>query len=596
MDEVQLAYMLIDDWQRRKPLGVEQFETNAPRTAVDRSVEILTGNPVRWHIMYDREQKAERDLIRRLELFGTGLFEDINQLLTDRYEMQAEVQAAWYALVRGWIVSELTLSEDSGRDDSPVWFNLWDPRYVYPRRSTNGLRDVVYSLDVTLEELMEDYPDAEVRLDDPEASVSKHIWYDGQFYAVAADYRPKGLRGQFDVERATTMLFSTKHGLSKIPIQIVPADGVAVRSVVQYPSLGAWTDATNTSGTRRGQEQYTDARSWTANQGRSILDSGLRTITQYNDFMAALLQAVKLYGLPTVNAYSKDGTFGSNVSIGQGIVNRMSIQRQEELRFERPSSAPPGIENVLGALARENNVALLPPALLDDVPASSGFERAQRINVAMTRLGPWGRCLDRWQEQVFQSGVSQMRESEIPLTFAGRYPQSNTYFEMTFEPDEVQRKYRVRAERTPLLPDDLMQRAQLAEILLNPARPMASLRTVWDRVLNFEDPEGEEDRIYADQAMHHPAVISRRMEKALIEEGLYEYLDIARDENVIAALAQQYKMGQAAMAARSIQAPPGTAGALGGTDVRPEASPPEMGNPMSESGRGPGAQPMLPGL
>ena len=586
MDLWYTMYLLIDEIQNRKPYNVERFSTNLPMSGVDRSVEILTRNPLRWHVVFDKERTAERDLMRRLELYGTGVFRDVNQLMVERYEMEVEQQAAWYGLVRGWMINEIILTEESGRQDSPLWFNMWDPRYVYPRRSTNGLRDVVYALDVTLDELWEDYPDAEVRLDDPESTVRKYIWYDADNYVVMADYVPK--TSSRTRERESTILYSVKHGLSRIPVVIVPCAGIPVRSDAQATETGTWYDANNTSGTRRGSNVALP-RSWTAHQGRSIFAGVEQTVPQFNEFMAVLFQAIKLYAFPTVKLFSADGTL-RKANIGTGIANALSVRRNEDMQFMQVGAPPPGIEGALGVLTGEQGRGMVPPALLDQTQATSGFHMAQAVNVALNALGPWARGENRWQEQNVQQAIRQQVETGISLTLRGRYAQSRTFFEETFDPVEIQRMYYIEAERTPALPDDILMRAQIAQVLLNPARPIASLQTVYDQVLNWPDPDGEQSRIFGDMANSHPAIIAERLETALIEQGMPELAGIAHNEKVLAQLVQSMKMGQAAMAAKTIQGG-GVGGPMGAQPVSPSSSPPEQGNPMSESGRQSGQMP-----
>jgi hypothetical protein len=119
------------------------------------------------------------------------------------------------------------------------------------------------------------------------------------------------------------------------------------------------------------------------------------------------------------------------------------------------------------------------------------------------------------------------------------------------------RKYRPFPVFSPSLPEDMMMKAQVARILLDPRRPVASLATVIDRVFQWEDPEGEENRIFADIANLDPVIVLERIAQALEEEGLPEVAERIRTQEFRATW-------QRDMQFRQMQAAAGVEGALPG--------------------------------
>lgn len=584
MDRWLAHYWLIDWTQMQKPPGETKYVSPYPQTVVDRSVQILTRNPVHMHVVYGREQEEERETIHKVEQFGIGLFNDINDSLRDRLEQRAEQAAAWYALVRGWICSEIWITKESGREDSPVWFNHWDPRFVYPRRDRKGLHSVLYVQDVTVAEMLEDYPDSEAEVDtkfDLEAIVKKHIWWDRENYAVVADWQPR--RGR----RKQMVLQHSQHGLDQIPVVMVPANGAPVKTIPALLGRGHQDERNTGFWLPPGHERSDGQRAWTAMQGRSIFATVEQAIPQLNQTTATMLHAMNLAAFPTIKVFTRDGD-EKEVSFGTAVVNTFSRQAGEDMEIIPSGGMPPGAESVYGLLRSDLFASMLPQALLDQTMATSGFDRSQIINVALNALGSFSDALDDWQERVVQSALRQIQDYDEPVTVSGASPdQRKTFFTVTFEPGEIQRKYVIRVERTPSLPDDMVLRAQLAAQLTNPARPLMSLQTVLDVILKVDDVKGELDKMFEDLAMLHPAVVAKRLEKVLVDRGQFDLLPYVQDEATIQAIIQQIQKAtaQGQLAALSI---PGQAG------VAPQNGPPEQMSPATETGRGMGPMPVMP--
>lgn len=581
MDLWHALYKLRDPAQESKPQGHAQFITDMPMAVVDRGIEIMTGNPVRWHVFYDRELEEERELIRKIERGGTGIFNDINDFQFERGLPEAEVQAAFQALVRGWICSENLLTKESGRENgSPLWFNFWDPRFVYPRWDAKGLHSVVYCTEVPMAQVLEEYPDAPMDSDDLTQAVKKWIWYDRRNYVVMAEFAPKKYAPK--QKRHVVLRRVTEKKDRKIPVTLVPANGVQLETPVRTRRGAPHVSETGgTNGVYR--HMYEDSSlSWVADRGRSIFARVEKTIPQLNDMIATLRQSSKLYAYPTLLVYTRDGGI-KEVSIGTGVANflQTGVERIDTLN---PPPPPPALEGMLNVLMREMAVGLIDPALLSQTEATSGFDRAQIINLALNSLGPWSRALDRWQVGVYESVLRQLQEGKFKMELYGE-ANPKSYFAVSFEPGDIQRRYQLRVERTPALPDDMVQRTQLAQILKGAG--LASLRTIFDRVLNWEDPDGEVEKMFEDAANMVPAIVSARIARALQVMGLDEFAPLAQNEAVIQQFMQALQM-------RQLQQQEAMLGA-GGQQPSPSVGPPEQVNPTSETGAQ-GVAPTPPGM
>ena len=82
-------YLLLDLLQQSKPLGFRRFVSNAPRTAVDSAVSILTRNEAFWRIdLPIGANKEERGRIGKVERALAGVVDDMDEmfLLRGRYD------------------------------------------------------------------------------------------------------------------------------------------------------------------------------------------------------------------------------------------------------------------------------------------------------------------------------------------------------------------------------------------------------------------------------------------------------------------------------------------------------------------------------
>lgn len=578
MDRWLAHYWLLDKAQDQKQPGETRYKTTYPQAVVDRAVQILTRNPVHMHVVYGRELEDERELIGKIERFGIGLFRGINQQQRERLEMPAEQSIAWYALVRGWICGQIWLTKEKGMDN-PFDFQMWDMRYVYPRRDRKGLHSVLYHQTVPMSEIVFEYPDAEkdVEEDDLDCMVDKYVWWDRKNYVVMADWVSKRAYGK----KNSMVLYQLEHGLDKIPVVMIPVNGIPVKTVPDE-IRHAYQDERNTGALwlPRGSELPNSQLAWTGMQGRSIFASADKAIGQHNHTMATYLHAMFLASYPTIKVFTRDGT-EKEVSFGTAVVNYFSRQNNEDMEIIPSGGLPPGIERALAVVRNDITTSMVPDALLDQTAAMSGFDRAQIINVALNALGSFSDGCDAFQEEIVQHALLQLQRFPDQVTLAGMMPdRRKTFFEITFEPGEITRKYYIKVERTPALPDDMLLRAQLATQLTNPARPLMSIQTVLDTILKVDDVEGEQAKMFEDVAMSHPAAVAARVEKVLMDRGLTELVPYFTNERVIAEITQQ--MQSAALQGQMMQLGQGATGAPG---VSPSSMPPEMGSPGSETGR-----------
>ena len=161
---------------------------------------------------------------------------------------------------------------------------------------------------------------------------------------------------------------------------------------------------------------------------------------------------------------------------------------------------------------------------------------------------------------------------------------------LEFGPDVVKEVVYVEMKAKPALPDDLAVRVNIAAQLANPARPLASIQTIFDQVLEWDDAAREKKLLFDDIADLDPLVVMLRLQSRMIARGMPEVAKIFGDKAFMMAFAQQVMQArlmaqlsgegsgqpvQGGAAGRPVTASPAMA--------RPEGAPPETAG--IESGR-----------
>ena len=158
-------YLLADAIQQSKPAGMFRFISNDPQTALNTAHSILTRNQVFWDVdvlSLPDTDKEERDKVSKIEMAVGGIVDDLDTLFLARGESTFWSQAAWYALLRGWIWGKFIVTEESNREDGvPIQGEFWDSRSTYPVFDGAGLHSIIVLKEISVAQLISDYQENE---------------------------------------------------------------------------------------------------------------------------------------------------------------------------------------------------------------------------------------------------------------------------------------------------------------------------------------------------------------------------------------------------------------------------------------------------
>jgi hypothetical protein len=604
MDYWLNMYLLLDLVQQTKPLGFRRFVSNDPRTGPDAALSIMTRNESYWRIdmppgVVDKE---ERERIGRIELALSGIVDDIDEMFLMRGDMPLWKQAAWFALMRGWIWGKFHVTEaalELGRP-SPLLAEMYDSRQVYPNFDGVGLADVLILKYTTLAELYNQYQDAMPELDwdtvDMNAPAAKlEFWSNTRrgvpgINAVLAVYTPAQVNSGLmlttpdEVVRTGTrawLIPPYEHGYTpeQLPVVGVPVNGIPIKA---KPFSGTLVDTSLKDRADRlgaNPPSWHDPSGWVAESGRSILAAVEENIPQYNELMATALQH---FSIGTYGQWVFKTSSGELPEFEEGLNARIPLHIGEEVQRFEPAPISRDAWQLMQVLKEERQRGMLSSIL----QASSAFQGTgilfqQVIQAALNALEPFMSGVVAFGGRMGSSLLEQMKAKKDIGAMSLVARTNRSYFRIEFDPKtELQeRRYKPLPVFKPSLPEDFLMKAQVARILLDPRRPIASLTTVLDRVLQWEDPEGEIQRIFADIANLDPVIVLERVAQALDEEGEKEIAARIRQQEFQAAFVKETQFRQFQAQAEATPGPgpeTGATTATGGLGGRQGQGQPEQ--------------------
>ena len=597
MDYWLNMYLLLDLVQQSKPLGFRRFISNDPRTATDAAQSILTRNRSHWRIDMPAGQvgKEERAKIGKIEHALDGIVDDMDEMFLLRGEMPFWKQVAFFALMRGWVWGKFHVTKTATEMGRPTPFvsELWDARMVYPTFDGLGLASVIAEKFTTLAELALQYPEvvnidpathdlnspavkleywSNTRKDRPGIMGTLAIW-DAARTGSGIMHAPEDM---VRTGQRSWLITPREHGYTpeQLPVVGAPVNGIPIKS---KPFAGRLVDSSfRDRADRLGANPPTwhDPSGWVAESGRGFLSAVEENLPQYNELIATALQH---FSIGTFGQWVFWTASGEAPEFEEGMNAKIPLHIGEEVKRFDPSPISSDAWQLMQVLKEERQRGMLASVL----QASSAFQGTgvlfqQVIHAALNALEPFSSGMGTFGSQVASHILEQLKVSDVgTLSLAVR--SSRSYFNIEFDPkvDLGRRKYRPFPVFSPSLPEDMMMKAQVARILLDPRRPVASLVTVIDRVFQWEDPEGEESRIFADIANLDPVIVLERIAQALEEEGLPEIAERIRTEEFRANWIKdlQFKQMQAAAGVEGALPGPGpetgAVTATGGLTGRP---------------------------
>ena len=613
MDVWHTLYLLIDEYQLSKPTGVVRFTSNEPRTILDLAVNIMSRHPFKPRIpMSYEETDQDRAGIGLLEFAIKGCMRDLDRQMVRRGLPSARKVAAWHLLLRGYAASRFVVRNEK----TPLDYEPWDMRFTLPVFDRKGLQSVIHESVTTWGDILESFPGIaatmkeqgkRVNQQDLGLWVTQYEYWDRYQEAVAVSKPQSRTAGE---PRPVTgsmpwLQWADAPSLHKIvdenddptcPVIIVASHGLPFFNTprrVTGDLVGR--GPAELSVKRAALPIWKRQGGWIADQGRSILAAVEDSIPQFNEIVSLIWQIMDNDAFGTWVQKTRTGEL-RDVTLGGNAVNPLKVG--EDLARVAGMSASPDTYRLLDFIGKQLSQGTLDQNLLRGLEGfqGSGFLRSQLENAALNSLGPWIESYETWATEVAQSLMNQLRQGSGQEFTVWAEGSGRRLMKIKFGPEMVEDVVYVEMKAKPALPDDLAVRVNIAAQLLNPARPLASLQTVFDQVLEWEDAEREKRLLFDDIADMDPIVVMLRIQARMVARGMPEIAKLFGDKAFVMAFAQQV------MQARLVQQLQGQmqgGGMQGGgmqgpqptqepAMARPEAAPPET------AGIEPGAQGVAP--
>ncbi len=629
MDLWALMYFLQDVVQQMKPVGMRRFISNEPRTAVDLAQSILTRNETFWRIALNEmtnENPEDRRKIGKVERTIQGMIFDIDEMFSMRGLMRFWKQVAAQALLRGWVWAKVHVTTEAlVYRESPLLAEVYDSRLVFPHFDAFGLNYVVIQRLTTLGDLVNMYPekfgDREIEKNfDPNRQVLKiEYWSNdrGQrkgVNAVLAVESPPEMTSTYDMFTALNMgnaefiIEPYYHGYTprELPVVGVACNGL---NVVSKPQLGDMlamrlAERAELLGTPTAISWWQGNNSWVAESGRSILSSIEEHVPQRNELISTIFQHLSI------------GTYGNWVfttptgelpAFDPGVESRIALTPEEKLQRIEIGPISPDAYKLVELLGMEMQNGTLADVLrATDKADNSGVLFQQRANAALNAIEPFQDGMEELGQRVGTSIIAQIQRAAPILepwdiVAGGQNGRAKSLFVIQFDPKkdlDPKRAYRVRPVFKPALPDDLAIRINAARLALDPRRPILSLVTVLETILQVDDPAAELDRIWEDIANTDPVIVLEQVAEALIRMGEPDIANRIRENEFQTAF-----LKEAAFRQQTGQPPLSPQGAPGQSPLAPQAMQQAGGTPpgmqpqagVVPGGGGAGAASLLPG-
>lgn len=566
-------YFLLDVIQQSKPLGVaRRFVSNEPHTGPNAALSILTRNPIVWRIPLlggEDENSEERRNVGRIERTLEGLVYDLDELFGMRLQMSLWKQIVFQALIRGMVWGKFQVSLEALKyRRSPLIAEIYDSRLVYPHVDMWGLNHVLIEKPTDLGDLVASYPGAyadftERRDFDPHTPALKlEYWSNDRGdrkgihavlgtvgTAVSTSAFTGMVVGDTVGKDARWLIPPYFHGYTydELPVVGVPVNGAHIQ---HKPTVLSPLE-------QRLQERadllameslaWHGPASWVAEIGRSILSAVEEQVPQYNEMIATIFQHFTMETYPTWVFKTPTGELPE---FHPGIGAMVPLTPQESVEKMIPQPISPDAYRLVNILQEERQKGILSNILQAQTPFSgTGVLFQQITHAALNAIEPYHTGAQQFGTRMGTSILAQLQRSADALgTFELQAPTpKKTFFRIEFDPKadlDRTRHYRPVPVIKPALPDDLTVRMTAARMALDPRRPILSLTTVLEDILQVDDPMAEIDRVWSDMAEQDPVLILEHMAQALERHGEMEMAARIRQNEFATRFVEETKLRQ----------------------------------------------------
>ncbi len=548
MDYWASLYYMLDLIQQAKPIGYRRFITNSPHTAIDDAVAIMTRNDSFWRGDMSTHETDDADSLRSLgkvERMLQSIFYDADELMSLRGLPPLWKQVAFSALLRGAIWGKFHITETAlDYRPSPLMPEIFDPRLVTPHFDQYGLNYVCIEKHTTLGDLAAVYPEHfEAKLlakdmNPNRPAIKIEYWSNTRgekegltgVLAIVAD--PSISQGPLTQPIVNVDSISQdgvwvipphRHGYApeELPVVGVSVNGDALQVKPSYSTGVDQAYQTRNNLTGHDHRLWQGPNSAIAEWGKSILAAVEDQVPQFNELVATIFQH---FSISAFGQWVFKTQTGQLPNADLGVEAKIPLRPEESI--ERLDVAPISVDayRLLDLLKTEQEQGTISAILRANSGAGgeSGILHQQLLNAALNGIEPYQDGMQRFGTAGGTSLVAQMQRIGSGLDkFKVSVPQRpNSFFRVDedFDPKsdlETGRKYRVRPVFKPALPDDMAIRINTARIAIDPARPVLSLLTVLEKIVQVEDPQAEMDRMWEDAAERDPIIVLEQIANAL---------------------------------------------------------------------------------
>ena len=574
-------YFLQDVVQQAKPLGYRRYISNQPRTALDLAHSIMTRNDAFWRIpLFEAggENMDMRRLIGKVERSLQGMIYDLDDMFQNRLQQRFWKQMAHQALLRGMIAAKVHVtSEALAYRDSPLIGEVYDSRLVFPHSDAFGLEHVVIERATSLGAVAIQYPDLYPEADsDPNFDPNRRA-FKIEYWSNNRPNRP-GITACMVVETPadsnsaidlyTNLEVSNHppkwlippyhHGYKphELPVIVVMVNGL---NIVSKPQLG---DLLNSRLLERAELQgipnaatwWQGQNAWVSELGRGILSAVEEHVPMYNEMMATILHHFSINTFGQWISTTPDGQFPE---FEPGIESRIALTPDEKLERIDVGPVSPDAYRLVALIGEEMQNGTLSSILrAGGANFNSSVLLQQSANAALNVIEPYFDGMESAGSLVGTSILGQLAAAgnaigkfELYAPGGQRRSKRTSLFVVEFDPTEDLKAFGGRRLRPvpvfkPALPDDLATRIQAARFALDPRRPILSLVTVLEEILQVEDPSDEIDRIWEDLANTDPVIVLEQMAQAMERINETDMAARVRDNAFKAAFIQDLQFRQ----------------------------------------------------
>jgi hypothetical protein len=583
-------YLMLDVVQQSKPLGIRRFISNDPRTAVDAAVSILTRNPIGWKIdelgaMDENQEELEK--LGKIQRTLVGVGYELDELMSMRLLPSWRVRQAQQALLRGAIWGKVHVTNealDHGRS-APIQGEIYDSRTVYPHNDAYGLGYVIIENITTLGDLVDNYPEAMGRYNVNDPNFNPNIpalkieyWSNdrglergvtGVLAIVGAQAQTGWTLIQLPEAASSSewLIPPYRHGYDQdsLPVFGVMCNGLSIQS---KPALGTILDARLTERAdllALNMNQWHGPQTWIAELGRSILSSVEELVPQYNELVATIFQYMSIGTYPT---WVFQNPTGEQPDWKPGLNSVIALKPEESVNAVQLQPISPDAYRLLQVLQQEKERGILSSILQAVSPQAYGsavlFQ--QLANAALNAVEPFRQGMIEFGTRMATSVLAQLKQGKSAFKkFELTGNDRNSYFRIEFDPSvdlDDTRKYRPVPVMRPALPDDITIRLTAARMALDPKKPILSLTSVLEVIMQWDDPAGEKDRIWNDMAEMEPVIMLERIAVACDKRGEPELAARIRHTEFQTGFVKDMQFRQATGTAGTM--PGDTSGATGG--------------------------------